>query len=443
MSHPTLIPAQALAELERRLGAGDRLRVAAVPVEADPLTFVRAAAPLSGWVGFAGRPGQVELGGAGLAWRASGGSGSGRLMRLWAAVRDLRLGADARLFTAFSFSPQGPQRPEWDGFSAATAVLAAATVVATGDGTMLVAAVPPGRRPGPVLDMLKRLEDPGPVLPFDVSGHSLESRPAPALWRQEVEEAVAAIRAGSFRKAVLARSVVVRTGAPPAPFDLLAQLRERYPGCHAFGWREADATYIGASPELLVARWGETVVSHPHAGSAPRGEGEDDDVALGELLMASAKDRSEHALVVEDVAARLRPLTSHLAVPPEPSLRKMATVQHLSSRIEGRLRRPLSVLELAEELHPTPAVGGTPRDEALAFIDKVEGIDRGWYVGGVGWTDPGGDGEVAVSLRSGLLRGDTARLYAGAGIVAGSDPEAELAETRLKFRPLLDLLAAT
>ena len=159
--------------------------------------------------------------------------------------------------------------------------------------------------------------------------------------------------------------------------------------------------------------------------------------------MRSPKDRFEHRLVVDDVVDRLRPFVDDVAVPDSPSLKRMATVQHLSTPVAGTLVHPTHVLALADALHPTPAVGGTPRQQSMAFIDKVEGFDRGWYAGGVGWVDGIGDGEFAIALRCGLLEGPQAHVFAGAGIVADSDPDAELLETRLKLRPLLELLAST
>jgi len=156
--------------------------------------------------------------------------------------------------------------------------------------------------------------------------------------------------------------------------------------------------------------------------------------------MASKKDRREHAVVVDDIVSKLGPITGQLSAPPLPALLKMANVQHLASEVVGVLDSPRSVIEVAGVLHPTPAVAGLPQAEALAFISKAESIDRGWYSGGIGWTDAGGNGQIAVALRCALVRGDTAHLYAGAGIVAGSRPERELEETRLKFRPLLNLL---
>jgi len=241
----------------------------------------------------------------------------------------------------------------------------------------------------------------------------------------------------------LARSVIVRSDTAPDGLNVLSHLERSYRQCFGFGWRVNGATFVGASPELLVRSSGGVVTSNPLAGTAPRGEGEAEDRLLAEALMRSEKDRIEHRYVVDDVADRLAAYSDDLAVPAEPSLKRMASVQHLSTRITGTTRTGLHVLDLVDALHPTPAVGGTPRDPALAFIAKAEPFDRGWYTGGVGWIDGAGDGEFAIGLRCGLLEGTNAHVFAGAGIVADSDPDAELLETRLKFRPMLELLAAT
>ena len=203
-----------------------------------------------------------------------------------------------------------------------------------------------------------------------------------------------------------------------------------------------ESAFVGASPELLIAQRDQEIWINPLAGSARRGKG-DDDVAVGTALLASAKDRAEHAIVVDDLVSRLGEITLRLEYPDGPTLPRMATVQHLSTHIEGTLSEGVTTFDVLASIHPTPAVGGTPRAEALAFIDKAEGIDRGWYSGGIGWVDPAGGAKVVLALRCALVTGATSRLYAGNGIVAESDPAAELAETRLKFQPLLTLLAAT
>jgi isochorismate synthase len=331
------------------------------------------------------------------------------------------------------------------------AVVPQASLIPSGGGHLLAIVAPAGVDADQVVAPFRSFtEAPPPSYP-DLGGHTLESVPSVAEWRTAVAEAVEAIgqaspsaeRDDDLRKVVLSRSVIVRSDSAPNGFDLVHHLETTYPRCFGFGWQTGAATFVGASPELLVRSVGGAVTSNPLAGSAPRGEGEEEDRALAEGLMRSPKDRIEHRLVVDDVVGRLAPYVVEVAVPDGPSLKRMASVQHLSTPVSGILTAPTHVLELVDSLHPTPAVGGTPRARAVSFIDKVEGFDRGWYAGGVGWVDGSGEGEFAIALRCGLIEGTEAHIYAGAGIVADSDPEAELLETRLKLRPLLELLAAT
>ena len=438
-----LIPSPALKELADQLaGDASHFRTASVVIEVDPLELVRAGATSFSTAAYFGKRGDFEIGGLGVAWRTVAPYGDDRFKSLaasldWITTVDPAL----RAIVGFSFEPDGPRRPEWDGFTSTAAIVPMAFVVGEADTRRLVVALPPGRSSSEVLASLAGLLEQPPATSMQAADHTIESRPAPAQWVEAVRESVDAIDRGALDKVVLARSVNVRADIAAAPFDLVARLRSAYPGCFAFGWQEGEGTFVGASPELLIERHGEQVRSKPLAGSAPRGEGEEEDRALGEALMASAKDRREHTVVVEDIVARLKPITKQLTAPSAPALLKMANVQHLSTEIIGSLASLKSVIDVAGILHPTPAVAGLPRTEVLAFIGKVETIDRGWYSGGIGWMDSRGDGQIAVALRCALVRGDTAHLYAGAGIVGGSHPEQELEETRLKFRPLLNLLA--
>ncbi len=439
-----LITPAALAEAAAQLRApipGHRFAV--VPVEVGALDFVRAAAPLFGSARYLRMVEGVELGGVGTAWRLEA-SGQNRFVRLESRLgKAHRFPDSAAMFIGFSFAADGPQAPEWGGFVAAEAVLPAATVITDARGTRLVLVVPPGAEPGGLLATLRDLPAPEPARVPGFGDHAVHSIPSGSDWCHSVEEAVGAIGDGSVKKVVLARSAVIRTEMTIDAFETVDHLAGRNTHAHLFGWQLGRAAFVGASPELLVARHGDLVRANPLAGSAGRGEGDEDDRAVGTALMSSEKDRQEHALVVEDISERLRPMTLELRVPASPSLRRNATVQHLSTEISGRLLPGVSLLDLVGRLHPTPAVGGTPRREALAFIEKLESIDRGWYSGGVGWLNPSGDGEVAIALRCGLLEGCLARLYAGNGIVAGSDPESELVETRWKFQPMMELLTAT
>jgi salicylate biosynthesis isochorismate synthase len=437
-----LIPQPIVARLSAPSVARDGLLLAAVEVEVDPLEFVRSGVDLFGSAYFFTSPEGTSVGGLGTAWKTSA-SGPDRFSRLRDAVGALDLPEPFRALVGFAFSADGPQSEAWAAFGSADAVVPRVSVVRSSGRTHLLLAVPAGSSVeavlGPIRSLERLAEPPYP----DLGDHALESSPPVANWRTAVAEAVSAIHNDAFRKVVLSRSVVVRSVAAPRGFDLLHHLQRSYRRCHSFAWSPGTATFLGASPELLIRLEKGAITSNPLAGSAPRGEGEEEDRAYAETLMRSEKDRIEHRYVVDDVVTRLSPFATHLDVARTPSLKRMATVQHLSTRIAGSAEPGTHVLDLVDAIHPTPAVGGTPRPEAVSFIEKVEGFDRGWYSGGVGWVDGSGDGEFALGLRCGLIDGTRAHVFAGAGIVADSDPELELLETRLKLRPMLELLAAT
>ena len=198
---------------------------------------------------------------------------------------------------------------------------------------------------------------------------------------------------------------------------------------------------MGASPELLVRREGQRVSTLALAGSTRRSADPSVDAHLGERMLRDPSHREEHAIVARRIERTLRPHAVWVASAPEPTLARIANIQHLATPIRAQLARPMDALELLELMHPTPAVGGEPWQRAAPLIPALEGLDRGWYAGPLGWTDAAGDGEFCVALRCALLRGGLARCYAGNGIVRGSDPAAELAETEVKLAALLPLLA--
>ncbi|HLI15294.1 MAG TPA: isochorismate synthase [Acidimicrobiales bacterium] len=254
-------------------------------------------------------------------------------------------------------------------------------------------------------------------------------------FRRRVLEAVRAVEAGELAKVVLAREVVVRANRPFRQAALLERLRALHPSCLGF----AVDGFVGASPELLCRVDGATVTSQPLAGTTPRSGDPDEDARLARALRDSAKERREHAFVVEAIAAGLAPFCRTVRAEERPHLLELRNVAHLATRVEGELAsspRP-SALEIAAALHPTPAVGGTPRDAALEYLAKHEDLERDRFAGPVGFVQASGDGEFWIGIRSALVRGTTARLFAGVGIVAGSDPDAELAETQLKLQALL------
>jgi isochorismate synthase len=399
-------------------------------VDLDPLDLVRAGAGAFGASAFFASPGGEARGGLGFAWGATA-SGAPRFATLDAALQTLPAGVEA--FLGFSFTAEGPASPEWEGFPAAAVRLPQIGAVRREGRTRLTLAVPPGANPAAVLAAAGTLRFPAP--PEAPAVVSAREAPTVREWQRKVAAVVAALGRGGPAKVVLARALQVALEQPPEPFDLVALLRERFPAAYAYGWQTGPAALVGASPELLVARRGRRFACRPLAGSARRGADPEADRLLGEALLGSAKDRAEHAFVVEAVTAALRPLAVSLEAPAGPVLDRLPGVQHLATPVTGTTAARL--LALVEALHPTPAVGGVPREAALTAIAAAEGFDRGWYAGGVGWGDAGGDGEVALALRGALVRHDLATLYAGAGVLAGSEPAAEAAETGLKLEAML------
>lgn len=274
--------------------------------------------------------------------------------------------------------------------------------------------------------------EPAPMTAHARSDVALSAVPDEAAYVDAVRGARDRIRAGALRKVVLARMLVAQASHPFDRRALLARLREAEPDAYVF----AVAGFIGASPELLASRFGPTVRSVPLAGTAARRSDPD-----GAGLLSSAKDRAEHAFVADAVREVLAELCGVVAAPSEPVVHATRKLWHLATPFEGIVRDPAStVMDVVARLHPTPAVCGTPRADAMRAIAELEEIDRALYAGCVGWMDSDGDGEWAVGLRCAEVQGNIALTFAGAGIVADSDPDAELAETDVKMRAMLDAL---
>lgn len=267
--------------------------------------------------------------------------------------------------------------------------------------------------------------------------YRLSSPISPSDWEGLVAGTVERIRDGAFVKAVLARELVLRTDHPIDAALVIDRLADTFGSANVF----AVDGFIGASPEILVARVDGIVSAHPLAGTAPRSDDPVLDQRTTARLLASDKDRWEHRITIDWLLERLLPFCSYVDAEPEPTVITLPNVHHLGSRVEGMLdSHQAGVLELVDVLHPTPAVGGHPQAAALDHIAAVEGIDRGRYAGPTGWVDAAANGEFAVSVRSAQLDGDSARIWAGAGVVDGSEPVSELAETRAKFQALLGAL---
>lgn len=269
-----------------------------------------------------------------------------------------------------------------------------------------------------------------PRAPAEIAWH--DGSLSPVEWERTVAAAVRRIRHGAVRKVVLARDLFASADGPLDQRVLLARLAARYPDCYTF----ACAGLVGATPELLIRRDGGEVSSLVLAGTMPRGASPAEDARIAAALLGSAKENEEHGYAVASLRDVLAPLCSPLAIEEHPSLIRLANLQHLGTRVRGELAADRSVLALAAALHPTAAVGGTPTDAAVELIRELERMDRERYAGPVGWIDSGGNGEWGIALRCAHVQENRARLFAGCGIVAGSDPAAELAETNVKFRPM-------
>jgi menaquinone-specific isochorismate synthase len=252
-------------------------------------------------------------------------------------------------------------------------------------------------------------------------------------WQQSVGEAVRRItHSPSLRKVVLARDLFASADGPIDPRVLLRRLARRYPGCFTF----CVDGMVGATPELLIRKDGWEVSSLVLAGTTPRGASAAEDSELARALLGSAKENEEHEYAAASLRDTLAPLCEAMYTAPRPELIRLPNVQHLGTRVHGTLAAAKSALAVVGTVHPTAAVGGTPTGEAVEVIRELESMDRERYAGPVGWIDADGNGEWGIALRCAQLDGERARLFAGCGIVAGSDPAAELAETESKFRPM-------
>ncbi len=274
-----------------------------------------------------------------------------------------------------------------------------------------------------------------------------------ARFREQVSNALAELASGRLVKLVLARSLAVEHDDAFDVAGFLVRLRGLYPSCTLVAIGRGRDTFLAATPETLIRVAGRRVETAALAGSAARGRTPDEDLALAAALLASPKERAEHAHVVDAIRAVLTPRCERLEIEANPRLRALFGIQHLETSIEGELADPRpgepasDALSLVEALHPTPAVAGAPAAPAAAWLRRHEDLERGWYAAPVGWLDAQGGGAFCVALRSALIRNglgpvgqsgaSRARLFAGAGIVAGSEPERELVETRIKLRALL------
>jgi salicylate biosynthesis isochorismate synthase/menaquinone-specific isochorismate synthase len=459
-----------LSELERALGSAaeaDARRLVSATVELDgeidPSAIVagsRLAAdrwfcweqPEAGGFALAGLGTAVEVVGRGPDRFARVAEDCARAFRHRASSEpdDLPAAAGPVWTAGFAFAPDGGSEPKWSSLPPALAVLPEVAITRSGGRGYLTVSVmvdrgagaeetlePVRRRIGSLRSVALTPADPHPSAATRIAG-----RHTPEQYERIVAAAVDRIASGSLEKVVLARELTVEAPSAHDPAALFGALRDVYPSCFCFCFGTPEAAFIGASPELLVRRSGAVAGTVALAGTTSRSADPAVDDHLGEAMLRSPKVRNEHEIVVRRIERALRPLAVWVHGEAEPSVVKVGNLQHLATPIRAQLADARGAIELAGLLHPTPAIGGEPREAAVAVIDELEGIDRGWYTGPVGWMDTTEDGEFCVGLRSALLRDREAYLFAGNGIVGASDPASELAETELKFAVLLPLLAA-
>jgi len=258
-------------------------------------------------------------------------------------------------------------------------------------------------------------------------------------WKVTVDKVIRKLD-GNLKKVVLARASKVNFTKDIVTESVLRNLIQQQSNGYIFALEAHDKCFTGASPERLVKKAGDTVFSTCLAGSISRGNNEVEDSALAEELLSDSKNREEHNYVVKMIKNAMEEVCTTVEIPANPQIMKMRDIQHLYTPVSGKVKETESLISLIRLLHPTPALGGFPRDEALEVIREVEGLDRGLYGAPIGWLDYEGNGEFAVSIRSGLLHGNSATIFAGCGIVADSDPELEYMETAIKFKPMLTAL---
>jgi isochorismate synthase len=361
-------------------------------------------------------------------------------------------GSGPLLLGGFAFDPERESAGQWRGFPDARLVLPRIMLTQDGAECRLTLNVHVWPDSDPIAESLalsreldRLLHDAGSVQPRREQAAAIEAtevRPS-AEWQAIVAGAAAAIRARAMQKVVLAREV--RLQAETA-FDIgaaLERLVAAYPTCYVFAVGQGERTFLGATPERLVRFEDGQLRAACLAGSERRGATAEEDRQLGDALLASDKNREEHAIVVRALCDGLASLCDELTVPGEPVLLSVSNVHHLYTPVTARPRAGVGLLDAVERLHPTPAVGGFPRAAALTYIRQHEGLDRGWYAAPVGWLGHDGAGEFAVALRSALVDGASASLFAGCGIMGDSDPAREYAESWLKFRPMLAALGGT
>ena len=396
--------------------------------------FDALSAPRIAWFG-ADRT--YVAGGAATAVQAAGPDRFAEVRQQADAVFD-RIDTPVPLLGGARFGASDATTPDWQAFPSAWFVLPEVLAVAGDENIRLVAIDEKETSAQRRLEQFKQTATTASEPPLDSPGITTTTRRGSRSdWRRTVTDVTDRLDTGALDKVVLAQALAATLKTPLDPGSALAQLSEAYPRCYRFAMQPASdaGIFIGASPEQLVATDGPTIRTEALAGSASRNA----DAGLDTDLQADPKTDREHGYVLETIRDRLQPHAASIEVAGT-GLRQLQTLEHRRTPITATPAGDVHVLSLVEALHPTPAVGGHPTDPARTLIERIEDFDRGWYAGPIGWFDAAGRGHFAVGIRSMLTRGRQAHLFAGAGIVAESDPETEYDEIGLKYQPMLDVL---
>ncbi len=460
LNHGAMNPADTVVAAPARL-----VTVTARAVDAHPMVFLRQAkggprgfwARADRWVAHSGAVATLSVSGDAATDRFAAVETEARELLEIPPATDGEFDAPSRFYGGFSFRSDHSPVDLWAGFTPALfhlpefelegggrrpPRLTARALVGPGDGNVDQAVRLLLTRVGKIADGLREPPRVDGEAPLTVPTTRAESKRS--VWEATVTDALAAISDGRVSKVVLARTMDVVTEDPLDPVEVVQHLWEENRGSHVFLFEPADGCpLVGAAPETVATMSRGTFHATAVAGTVARGETPEEQKALAARLLASEKDAVEHRIALDDMVARLGPLAHEVHAQPEPHVLTLARIQHLETEIRASVPEGSTVLKVLEALHPTPAVCGLPRDDALDFLSQEEPFERGWYAGPVGWFDVEGNGVFAPALRCAVARDRQWRLFAGAGIVAGSDPGLEWEETSMKFEPVLRALAAS
>jgi menaquinone-specific isochorismate synthase len=368
-----------------------------------------------------------------------------RVLTHWTGIKE-EAGTGPVLVGGLSFDPANSRASRWSGFPEAGFSIPTFLLTIKGEhtwftvNTWVEGTTNPDKLSEDLIAKMKELLKDKPVDLFaDTRIKEIKDLDVEA-WLSNVKKATTKIANHELDKVVLAREVEVKGNENFSLTSILHHLAEHQQKSYVFAFEKGSKCFIGATPERLIERRGNIFLTGALAGTAARGSSSAEDQRLGKELLKDTKNREEHDFVVKMICDAMKTFTEELTFPSQPQILKVKDVQHLYTPISGLAKSQVSLLDIVEKLHPTPALGGQPREKAMALIQQLESFNRGWYASPIGWLDTEGYGEFAVAIRSALIKSDRAWLYAGCGVVEASHPQAELEETHLKLRPMLTAL---